>query len=112
LFVGARWVVRESPRFTRTVVARELVRVPAGVFPAWRLMGTAEAFGPEDRLDVWYSSAGLVRLRFHVVGDAVGDQGNVSGRAVTDSDQTLTAIELTGAARVLASVSGEPPGAE
>ena len=96
LFVGARWVVRDLPLFTRAVVARERVRVPAGVFAAWRLRGGSERFGPEDRVDLWYASAGLVRIQIHVVGVAVDDRGNLTGRVVTESDQVLTSFDLAG----------------
>jgi hypothetical protein len=78
------------------------VNLPLGTLPAWKLRGTSELFGPEDRVHFWYSRLGLLRIRFHVVGDATDNTGNVIGRVVTDSDQSLTEIHLvrTGAALV------------
>ena len=109
LSVGARWVVRDSPRFTRVVVARERVRVPAGVFAAWRLRGGSERFGPEDRVDFWYAPAGLVRIQIHLVGDATDDQGNLTGRVVIESDQVLTDFDLVGARLPRAIAGGAAP---
>ena len=102
LYPGARWIVRDDPRFARIVVGPERVNLPLGTLPAWKLRGTSELFGPEDRVHFWYSRLGLLRIRFHVVGDATDNTGNVIGRVVTDSDQSLTEIHLvrTGAALV------------
>jgi hypothetical protein len=107
LYVGARWIVRADPRFARMVVARERIALPLGTFPAWKLRGTAELFGPEDRLHLWYSNLGLLRIRFHGVSDAVDDTGNVIGRVVFDSDQSLTDIHLAGRGSSLAAGPGE-----
>jgi hypothetical protein len=94
LHLGARWIVRDDPRFVRSVVAHERVNAPLGLFPAWKLRGTAELFGPSDRVHFWYSNVGLVRIRFHVTGNAVDDRGNVIGSVVFDSDQSLSALSL------------------
>ena len=100
LFVGASWIVRDSPRFERTVTAHERVELPAGEFSAWSIRGTSELFGPDDRLQVWYGHEGLLRLRFHAVSEATDPFGNVIGHVVADLDQSLTAFHL----------EGEPPG--
>src|SRR5262245_7884453 len=94
LSVGARWIVRDSPRFARVVVARERVQVPLRTFVAWKVRGTSELFGPDDRVFFWYSSAGLLRFRYHVVGEATDTFGNVIGTAVSDFDQSLTGLRL------------------
>jgi hypothetical protein len=94
LSLGARWIVRDDPRFERTVVGRERVSVPLGRFVSWKLRGTSELFGPGDRLHLWYANVGLVRIRVHVTGDAVDQTGNVIGRVVTDVDESLTGLTL------------------
>jgi hypothetical protein len=94
LAVGARWTVRESPRFVRVVVGRERLLVPAGAFVAWRLRGLSELYGPEDRVAFWYSSAGLVRISTHAEAPATDDSGNVIGRVIGDENQVLTALRL------------------
>jgi hypothetical protein len=107
LYVGARWIVRESPRFARIVVGRDVVNVPLGMFPAWKIRGTSELFGPDDQVFFWYSNLGLLGVRYHVVGDAVDDTGKVIGRVVTDSDQSLTGIHLMGRSVALAAGAAE-----
>jgi hypothetical protein len=94
LRVGARWIVRESPRFTRVVLARERVRVPAGSFNAWRLRGASELFGPADRVRFWYSGVGLLRLSAHLEADATDDSGHVVGRLLLDQEQVLDSFQL------------------
>lgn len=96
LYVGARWVVRDDPRFGRIVVARERVGLSLGTFPAWKIRGTSELFGPEDRVFFWYSNLGLLRVRYHIIANAVDNSGNVIGRVASDSDQSLTNIHLVG----------------
>jgi len=92
LSVGARWTVRESPRYGRVVLGRERVVVPAGAFVAWHVRGTSELFGPDDRVFYWYSDAGLVQTSFHFESLATDDAGNVIGRVIGDQDQVLTAL--------------------
>lgn len=94
LFVGARWTMRESPRFARVVLGRERVIVPAGAYSAWHLRGLSQLYGPEDRVAFWYSSAGLVRTSFHFESVATDNAGNVIGRVLADQDQVLSALTL------------------
>lgn len=91
---GANWVVRTSPRFTRTVVDRVSARLPAGVFDSWKLRGDSELFGSADRVHFWYGRAGLLRIRFHAEAEATDDAGNPVGRMIVDQDQILTALTL------------------
>jgi hypothetical protein len=106
LFVGARWVVRDDPRFQRIVVARDRVNLPLGTFPAFKIRGTAELFGPGDRVFFWYSNLGLLSMRVHVTADAVDDADHVIGRVVLDQDQSLTGIHLVGGQAAAALVGG------
>ena len=92
--MGAHWSVREDPLFTRRVVARERLRLPAGAFPAWVLRGDSEFFGPADRVHMWYARQGLVRVTVHVEADAVDEAGDIVGRVVFDADRQLTALTL------------------
>jgi len=99
---GASWIVRDSPRFVRTVVGLDMIHVPLGSFPAWALRGDSELFGPNDRVGFWYSRLGLLRIRYHVEADAVDNTGAVIGRVATDSDQSLTGIHLVRSAALAA----------
>jgi len=91
---GVSWIVRDSPRFVRTVVGLDMIHVPLGTFPAWGLRGGSELFGPNDRVRFWYSRLGLLRIRFHAEADAVDNTGAVIGRVAFDSDQSLTGVRL------------------
>jgi len=102
LVPGVSWIVRDSPRFARVVVGRDRVTVPLGTFTAWKIRGTSEVFGPDDRVHFWYSDLGLLSIRLHVVANATDPFGNVIGRVETDFDQSLSSIHLQGHDPVLA----------
>jgi hypothetical protein len=94
LYVGASWIYRDSPQYTRRVTSREPLAVPAGRFTAWRIAGGSELFGPRDRVTFWYGSAGLLRIQAHAEVNAVDSGGNIIGTVLVDSDQVLTAAKL------------------
>jgi hypothetical protein len=107
---GARWVVRDSPRFTRVVEGRQSLELAAGRFVTWRIRGDSEFFGPSDIVRFWYASEGLVRMLLHTESDATDQQGNVVGRLVWESDQRLVGFSLAGPAETVARAAGEGPG--
>ena len=94
LFVGARWVVRADPRFARIVEARERINVPLGTLGSWRIRGTSELYGPNDRVHFWYSNLGLLRSRYYAETNATDSTGAIIGRVGIDSDQALTGVHL------------------
>ncbi len=94
LRIGARWVVRESPRFARVVVGQQRLGVPAGTFHAWRLRQTSELFGPDDSAHLWYSRSGLLRISFHGKADATDEAGNIVGQVIMEQEQVLTTLQL------------------
>jgi len=94
LYVGASWIVRDSPRFARHVTGRAPLEVPAGVFPAWRIEGLSELYGPNDRVAFWYGADGLLRIQIHAESNAVDNTGNIIGTVVFDSDQLLMNVVL------------------
>ncbi len=94
LRIGARWVVRESPRFERVVVGQQQIRMPAGTFHAWRLRQTSEVFGPDDSAQLWYSRSGLLRIAFRGKADATDEAGNIVGQVIIEQDQVLRTLRL------------------
>ncbi len=94
LRIGARWVVRESPLFERVVVGLQPLRLPAGMFPAWRLRQTSELFGPDDSAQLWYSRSGLLRIAFRGKADATDEAGNIVGQVIIEQDQVLSTLRL------------------
>jgi len=98
MFVGSRWVVRDSPRYTRLVEGRGRTTVPAGTFEAWNLRGRSEFESPGDVVHFYYAREGLIRVTLHADLDVV-DTGNiVVGRVIMDMDQSLTAFTPAGTA--------------
>jgi hypothetical protein len=94
LYVGASWIVRDSPRFARRVTGRELLDVPAGRFTAWRIAGSSELYGPNDRVTFWYGAEGLLRIQSHTEAIAVDNAGIAIGTLISDIDQVLASVRL------------------
>ena len=94
LYVGAGWIVRDSPRFARRVTGREQLEVPAGTFAAWRIAGASELYGPNDRVTFWYGAEGLLRIQIHAELNATDNTGAIIGTVLFDSDQLLTHADL------------------
>jgi hypothetical protein len=104
LFVGARWTELEGAEYAvaRTVVGRERVQVPLGVFPAWKIRQTSEYLGPSYRRYIWYGSVGELRERSHDEFEATDLSGNVVGRVLIDGELSLTGAHLVRAGALAA----------
>ncbi len=94
MFVGSRWVVRESPRFTRVVEGRERTAVPAGVFETWIQRGHSELYGRSDVVRFYYAREGLIRITVHAEQEVTDLEGNALGRMIMDMDQSLSSLTL------------------
>jgi len=94
MVVGSRWIVRDSPRFTRAVEGRGVTTVPAGLFETWILRGHSELYGRGDVVRFHYAREGLVRISVHAEQAVIDSTGNPLGRMLTDMDQSLTALRL------------------
>lgn len=90
----AEWVIRSEPFFASTVEAAEVLDLPAGRFPAWRIRLDNEFLGPDDVAHVWFGRSGQLALRFHLVGIATDVDGNEIGRVVVDWDEVLNDLAL------------------
>ena len=100
LFIGREWIVRPDPLFTERVDARQTIRVAGQRLSAWRIRIESEFFGPDDRVWFWVSPEGELRFRYHLVGPAVDDTGNVIGIYIAEEDQELVQYQLAGQAEV------------
>ena len=98
LRVGARWIVRPSPRFESRVEGIETLSMPAGQFTGYRIPITSELFGPSDRVIQWYGRDGFLRLAYHIESQAIDDAGAFVGVVESDYDEVLTEISIAGRA--------------
>ena len=94
---GSRWIVRDSPRFTRDVVGRERVSLPSGDVFAWVIRGESEYYGPNDLVTWNYTKQGLVRQRLRFESVVRDELGNPIGTMRVDIDQKLIAFTPAGA---------------
>lgn len=95
LHTGASWDVRDEPFTVHwTVEGPELLDLPIGKTPAWRVRGEMSLFGPSDRLYLWYGKDGDLGHFLHAVSTATDSEGNEIGTFVTDTTQKLAAVSL------------------
>jgi hypothetical protein len=76
---GKSWTIREFPLVTFTVEGVQIVRLPGGPRPAWRLRLDAEFLGPDDRAVFWLGRVGFLGYALHFEADVVDISGNVVG---------------------------------
>lgn len=82
LHVGARWVIRRDPRFAAVVLAHELLELPVGRRPGFKVRIRSELFGPRDRILFWVSRLGFLKYDFRIVAP------------ITDGDEVLGEFRL------------------
>jgi hypothetical protein len=100
LHPGASWSIRPesngNPLFLATVEAQEVLALPAGRFPGYRIRITSSLFGPDDSVLIWFGRAGWLGMDAHVVYSITDDQGTVLGRGFSDQHVRLTSIGQPG----------------
>jgi hypothetical protein len=94
LHPGSSWTIREIPQVTFTVEGMQVLRLRAGLFPAWRLRLNAEFLGPDDRVVFWYGRVGLVGMAAQLEIDLVDLEGNVIGVLSSHEREVLSKVEL------------------
>jgi hypothetical protein len=67
LHVGKSWQIRPDFGLTWTVEGVEVLKTPAGRFPAYRIRVSVPHGGPEDFARIWFGRAGQLAYRIHVV---------------------------------------------
>jgi len=94
LYPGQSWIIRPDPLFTSEVVRREVLRLPAGRFSAWRIRVVSELFGKEDRVYMWYGRSGVLKLTADLVGVATDELGNPVGTINSQDRMLLEDLKL------------------
>jgi hypothetical protein len=90
---GAKWIIRDDPRFEVVVEGLDVVRTPAGAIPAWRLRLENEFLGPRDRVHQWVSRQGFVKMAAHFEFAGADENGQPRSYAL-DSVERLTGLEI------------------
>ncbi|MBI5709214.1 MAG: hypothetical protein HZC42_02775 [Candidatus Eisenbacteria bacterium] len=97
---GARWVIRDDPRFESFVERPDLLNLPAGRFGAWRVRIASVLFGPQDIVRTWYGRAGYLRLEAHLESEARDQNGQPIGTLVSEQTEALDDLQLVGRDRI------------
>ncbi len=93
---GISWAIRPDPLFTATVEAVEMLDLPAGRFPAYRLGIHFDDLDPEEFVHVWYGRSGQLAAQYHLLGVVTDIDGNVIGKAAFDYEEVLRSLALVG----------------
>lgn len=111
LHVGASWVF--APGFfpqTETVEAMEVLDLPVGRLPAWRIRVDRPGIWEPGRdwSHVWYGRAGLLQVVTHLEDDVVVHD-RVTGFIEVEMRQTLDQVDLAGPGRFDGAVAARAP---
>ncbi len=90
LHVGTKWAMVESSRLkiTATVEGMDVLNLPAGRFPAWRI----HVSGGTPEYTVWYGRAGYLALKQHLDTGPPPDARHI--RIISDRVDSLTSLVL------------------
>jgi hypothetical protein len=94
LGLGARWVIREDPRFTAVVEGVHPVRAGSSWVSAYRIRLGSELYGPNDVVRMWMSRIGPTGFAYHLEANATDESGNVVGLVLADYDERLLDFQL------------------
>jgi hypothetical protein len=91
----ATWSNREEPFFVRSEVeAHEVLDLPAGRFPSYRVRVVNERHDPEDRIRVWYGPCGRLAVSIHMETWAMDVETGEIARISVDQTDRLSGLSL------------------
>jgi hypothetical protein len=98
LHPGTAWEIRVDPDLVihARVERHEVLELPAGRFPAWRIRIRWELGDPDDTILVWYGSSGYLQSFVHIRSEATDADGTPIGVVVSDETDVLTSLQLAG----------------
>jgi hypothetical protein len=92
---GASWVVADDTFFmTATVEGREVLRLPVGRTPAWRVRLEADFYGPDDVVDLFYGRDGYLGWRVFLIGEASDEMGSPLGIVSFTEEEYLEELDI------------------
>jgi hypothetical protein len=92
---GHQWVVIDDAfLMTATVEGREVLDLPIGRTPGWRVRLESDIFGPEDEVYLFYGRLGYLGWRLMVASEVVGDDGASMGTLWFTDEEYLQDVEI------------------
>lgn len=95
LHTGARWLIRNDPGFVveALVEGHEVLELPAGRFPAWRVRILLQIDDPPTGVRVWYGTSGFLQMTIH---DELEEDPDYPGsvRTIYDESEILHACTI------------------
>ena len=79
---------------TATVEGREVLDLPVGRTPAWRIRLESDFFGPEDQIHLFYGRQGYLGWRLLVKGVVTDSNGEPVGTLYFTDEEYLQDLEI------------------
>lgn len=94
----ARWTILNSTgtTFMAIVEGADVLSLVPGRLRGYRIRIHHDFLGPNDHVHVWYGPSGYLQLVSHVEDIVVDPFGQPQGRAMVDTREVLTQLELIG----------------
>ncbi len=86
----ATWVLGTIPLVTARVEGHEVLRIPAGRFPAWRIRLRIAGHPASEEVFVWYGAAGYLGFKVHTTSGSPGSNLFI----IDDQAEWLDEIDL------------------
>ena len=96
LHPGSNWqVYPDDSDYIWTVEGVEVLTLPAGRFPAYRIRISFPSLGGTDAILVWYGRSGRLGHHLHITSEATDGSGNHLGVFISDETETLQSLHIT-----------------
>ena len=106
---GHQWVVIDDAfLMTATVEGREVLDLPIGRTPGWRIRLESDIFGPDDEVYLFYSRLGYLGWRLMVASEVIGDDGESMGTLWFTDEEYLQDVEIDRKAELPCDAASSP----
>ena len=94
LHPGAEWTILTAPVFTSAVEGVDNLDLAAGRFHAYRIRIDNEFLREGDIVHLWMGRSGQLQFEYHLVVDALDENGNVIGTVTLDYHEAVNEVNL------------------
>ena len=92
---GHQWVVIDDAfLMTATVEGREVLDLPIGRTPGWRIRLESDIFGPDDEVYMFYGRLGYLGWRLMVASEVIDEDGQSMGTLGFTDEEYLQDVEI------------------
>jgi hypothetical protein len=106
---GHQWeVIDDAFLMMATVEGREVLDLPIGRTPGWRIRLESDIFGPDDEVYLFYGHLGYLGWRLMVASEVIGDDGESMGTLWFTDEEYLQDVEIDRKAELPCDAASSP----